>query len=193
MLNFGDISTCSFHSTKVFHTVEGGSIVCHDEELHKKINLLRSFGHILDNYYIAGINGKNSEFHAAMGLCNLNHLQTIIEGRRNIFRLYDGLLNWNHLEKPTEKNQNLEYNFAYYPIVLENATVTSKVIEALNKENIFPRRYFYPSLNQLTYLSTYQSCPVSEDVSSRVLSLPLYPDLENFVVEKISTIINANI
>lgn len=193
LLNYGDISTCSFHSTKVFHTVEGGSIVCHSEELFEKVKLLRSFGHILDNYYVAGINGKNSEFHAAMGLCNLNHLASIISGRKSIFRIYDNLLDWNHLEKPTEKNEDLEYNFAYYPIVLESLEITTKVIEALNNENIFPRRYFFPSLNQLSYLTKYQSCPVSEDISCRVLSLPLYPDLDPIIVEKICEIINSSL
>ncbi|MBP6619084.1 MAG: DegT/DnrJ/EryC1/StrS family aminotransferase [Leadbetterella sp.] len=192
LLEYGDISTCSFHSTKVFHTVEGGSIVCHTKEIHEKVKLLRSFGHILDNYYVAGINGKNSEFHAAMGLCNLNHLSNIISGRESIFRIYDGLLNWKHLYKPTEKHQNLVYNFAYYPIVLESSEITSKIIEALNEENIYPRRYFYPSLNKLQYLAEYQSCPISEDISCRVLSLPLYPDLEHQIVEKICKIINSN-
>lgn len=193
LLEYGDISTCSFHSTKVFHTVEGGSIVCHNNELHEKIKLLRSFGHILDEYHLAGINGKNSEFHAAMGLCNLNHLSTIIDSRKSIFRQYDKLLTWNELEKPTERIKDLEYNFAYYPVVFKNEEVTTIVISALNQENIYPRRYFYPSLNQLKYLKSYQSCPVSEDISSRVLSLPLYHDLETEIVEKICTIINSNI
>ena len=193
LLEYGDVSTCSFHSTKVFHTIEGGSIICHDPELFEKIKLLRSFGHILDDYYIAGINGKNSEFHAAMGLCNLNHLSSIIEGRKQIFRIYDNLLNWQTLEKPTERHQDLEYNFAYYPVIFESAEITAKVIQALNEQNIYPRRYFYPSLNKLSYLKTYQACPVSEDISSRVLSLPLYPDLEHGIVEKICSIINSNI
>jgi dTDP-4-amino-4,6-dideoxygalactose transaminase len=193
LLEYGDVSTCSFHSTKVFHTIEGGSIICHDPELFEKIKLLRSFGHILDDYYIAGINGKNSEFHAAMGLCNLNHLSSIIEGRKQIFRIYDNLLNWQTLEKPTERHQDLEYNFAYYPVIFESAEITAKVIRALNEQNIYPRRYFYPSLNKLSYLQTYQACPVSEDISSRVLSLPLYADLEHGIVEKICSIINSNI
>jgi dTDP-4-amino-4,6-dideoxygalactose transaminase len=193
LLVYGDISTCSFHSTKVFHTIEGGSIVCHDPELFEKIKLLRSFGHILDDYYIAGINGKNSEFHAAMGLCNLNHLANIIDGRKKIFRIYDSILNWERLEKPTEKHADLDYNFAYYPVIFESAEITQKVILALNEQNIYPRRYFYPSLNKLTYLKNHQSCPVSEDISSRVLSLPLYPDLGIEIVEKICSIINSNI
>ena len=192
LLEYGDISTCSFHSTKVFHTVEGGSIICHSKELHEKVKLLRSFGHILDNYYIAGINGKNSEFHAAMGLCNLNHLSSIISGRKSVFRIYDSLLNWDHLEKPTEIIPDLVYNFAYYSVILENTELTVNVIDELNRANIYPRRYFYPSLNQLKYLTYYQSCPVSEDISCRVLSLPLYPDLEVEIVEKICAIVNSN-
>jgi dTDP-4-amino-4,6-dideoxygalactose transaminase len=192
LLNYGDISTCSFHSTKVFHTIEGGSVVCQNQEIFEKIKLLRSFGHILDDYFIAGVNGKNSEFHAAMGLCNINHLQEIINGRKKIFRLYDKNLNWDKLEKPTEKSQELEYNFAYYPVVFKDEKTTLEIIKALNFENIYPRRYFYPSLNQLTYLPDYQSCPVSEDISKRVLSLPLYPDLEETIVLKICEIINKN-
>lgn len=193
LLSYGDLSTCSFHSTKVFHTIEGGSIVCHNKELFEKIKLLRSFGHILDDYHLAGINGKNSEFHAAMGLCNLKHLNTIIQGRKSIFRLYDEKLNWNHLYKPTEKDENLEYNFAYYPVVFENDDITSKVITKLNHENIYPRRYFFPSLNKLSYIIDKNDCPISESISTRVLSLPLYPDLDPEIVSKICNIINSAI
>jgi dTDP-4-amino-4,6-dideoxygalactose transaminase len=191
LLSYGDISTCSFHSTKVFHTIEGGSIVCHSPELFDKIKLLRSFGHILDDYHIAGINGKNSEFHAAMGLCNLNHLDKIIQDRKSIFRLYDAQLNWQNLYKPTEKDENLEYNFAYYPVVFENDEITEKVISKLNQENIYPRRYFFPSLNKLNYIVNNTKCSVSESISTRVLSLPLYPDLAPEIVSKISSIINS--
>ncbi len=193
LLSYGDISTCSFHSTKVFHTIEGGSIVCHSQELFDKIKLLRSFGHVLDDYQIVGINGKNSEFHAAMGLCNLNHLNQIIKDRKFIFKLYDTHLNWEHLYKPTEKVENLEYNYAYYPVVFENEEITEKVISRLNQENIYPRRYFFPSLNKLNYIVSNTKCIVSESISKRVLSLPLYPGLAPEIVLKISTIINSEI
>lgn len=193
LLAYGDLSTCSFHATKVFHTTEGGCVVCHNTELFNTIKLMRSFGHVQDDYYLAGVNGKNSEFHAAMGLVNLNHLDNITVGRKNIFRLYDGLLNWNLLEKPTEIAENLVHNFAYYPIILPTIESTLKVIEALNKENIFPRRYFYPTLNSLEYLEDKYVCPVSEDVSPRVISLPLYPDLDHAIVRKVSEIINKTI
>ncbi len=193
LLSYGDISTCSFHATKVFHTVEGGCVVCHDPELYKTVQLMRSFGHIRDEYFLAGVNGKNSEFHAAMGLVNLGHLDTIIEGRKQIFRIYDELLDWSKLYKPTERAQDLEYNYAYYPVVVAEEAATVKVIEALNREDIYPRRYFYPTLNTLQYVPFTYDCPVSEDVSSRVISLPLYPDLDHGIARKIAGIINAHI
>ncbi|MBK9508258.1 MAG: DegT/DnrJ/EryC1/StrS family aminotransferase [Cytophagaceae bacterium] len=191
LITFGDVSTCSFHSTKVFHTIEGGSVVCQEKELFDKIKLIRSFGHVLDNYYAAGINGKNSEFHAAMGICNLKHLPEIIEGRKRVFSEYDKQLNFEKIEKVTEKSQHLEYNYAYYPLVFESENITLEIIKRLNEENIYPRRYFFPSLNELDFLESTQSCPISESISKRVLSLPLYPDLESEIVSKICKIINS--
>lgn len=193
LLSYGDMATCSFHATKVFHTIEGGSVTCQSQELLDKIKLLRSFGHIQDEYYLAGINGKNSEFHAAMGLVNLSHLKDIIAGRKRVFDVYNKELNWEKLYKPTERASELEYNYAYYPVVLESEEVTLKVIKALNKENVYPRRYFYPSLNKLSYIEKEYHCPVSEDISNRIISLPLYPDLEEETIKKISSIINLNI
>jgi len=193
LLSYGDISTCSFHATKVFHTIEGGCVVCHDPALFETLRLMRSFGHVQDDYFLAGVNGKNSEFHAAMGLVNLGHLDAIISGRRQIFALYDELLNWESLYKPTERAADLVYNYAYYPVVLPDLATTLRVIQALNGENIYPRRYFYPTLNTLQYIPVQYDCPVSEDVSSRVISLPLYPDLDHEMVRKIARIINDHI
>jgi dTDP-4-amino-4,6-dideoxygalactose transaminase len=194
LLSYGDVSTCSFHATKVFHTIEGGSVVCNDTEVFEQIKLMKSFGHVLDEYYVAGINGKNSEFHAAMGLVNLNHLADIISGRKTIFEKYSRELNFGILEKPKSNNsEELVYNYAYYPIVLPNEETTLRIIDKLNEADIFPRRYFYPSLNKLKYLNTYQSCPVSEDISLRVLSLPLYPDLDIENQERIIEIVNKNL
>lgn len=191
LLSYGDMATCSFHATKVFHTVEGGCVVCHDKDLFERVKLMRSFGHVQDDYYLAGVNGKNSEFHAAMGLVNLNHLDAIIAGRKAIFRLYDSLLNWEKLYKPTEIAEDLNYNFAYYPVVLPDEASTLRVISALQAQNIFPRRYFYPTLNTLAYVPGTYHCPVSENISPRVISLPLYPDLDHAHVDQIAGILNA--
>lgn len=191
LLAYGDMATCSFHATKVFHTIEGGCVVCHDAELFEKVKLMRSFGHVQDDYYLAGVNGKNSEFHAAMGLVNLNHLDSIIAGRKAIFRLYDSLLDWDKLYKPTEIAKDLNYNFAYYPVVLPDEDRTLRAIAALQAQGIYPRRYFYPTLNTLAYVPVSYDCPVSENISPRVISLPLYPDLDPADVRQIAAILNA--
>lgn len=193
LLSYGDLSTCSFHATKVFHTVEGGALISNHPELHEKIHLLRAFGHRGDEeYFFAGINGKNSEFHAAMGLCNLPHVPEIIAARREVFEHYDSQLNWDKLTKP-KIDPDIEYNYAYYPVVFESYDIMRKVQAALLEVEIAPRRYFYPSLNTLTFLPTYYACPVSEDISTRVLSLPLYVGQPAEEIEKISRIINQNL
>lgn len=192
LLDYGDVSTCSFHATKVFHTIEGGCIISKDPGLHDKMLLYRSFGHLGDEYFTVGINGKNSEFHAAMGLCNLPHLGSIIEGRQHVFSLYDAQLDFEKMYRPRFESEDFEYNYAYYPVVLKDEGTALRVIEALNKDNIYPRRYFYPSLNQLPYLKDQASCPVSEDISLKVISLPLHPELEPEVVARVSEIINRH-
>jgi len=193
LLSFGDLSTCSFHATKVFHTIEGGALVSNHPELDNKLNLLRAFGHKGDeSYQFAGINGKNSEFHAAMGLCTLPHVPEIISARKEVFDVYDDLLNWEILEKPVMA-EDIEYNYAYYPLVFPSEEILKNVMEALRLEDIIPRRYFYPSLNTLSFMPRQISCPVSENISERVLCLPLYVGLPLADVERISTIVNSNL
>ena len=193
ILSFGDVSTCSFHATKVFHTIEGGCVACNDTDLLKKLELYRSFGHKNDDYYSIGINGKNSEFHAAMGLCNLPKVENIIENRKVISDKYDTLLDWAKLRKPSNDIPAFVYNYAYYPVVFESEAKLLAITEALKSQDITPRRYFYPSLNQLPYLSFYHACPESESIASRTLSLPLYYDLALTDVELIAGIINRNL
>jgi len=193
LLSFGDISTCSFHATKVFHTIEGGALISNHPELDEKLNLLRAFGHQGDeSYHFAGINGKNSEFHAAMGLCNLPHVPEIIVARKDVFDAYDSLLNWNILEQP-KRSEYIEYNYAYYPVVFPSEQIMKNVMEALRAEDIIPRRYFYPSLNMLEFMPRQISCPVSENISERVLCLPLYVGLPLSDIERISAIINGHL
>jgi dTDP-4-amino-4,6-dideoxygalactose transaminase len=126
LLNYGDISTCSFHATKLFHTVEGGCIICNDDELAEKLYLYRSFGHKGDDYYTVGINAKNSEMHAAMGLCNLPKVKELIEERKKIFSIYDNLLNFNKISKPFCP-VDFDYNYSYYPVVFESEEKMLKV------------------------------------------------------------------
>ena len=192
ILSFGDISTCSFHATKLFHTVEGGCIITNDDAIAKQLYLYRSFGHIGDEYYSVGINGKNSEFHAAMGLCNLPYLPQIINNRKQICELYDSELASLGLTYPKPISGTV-YNYAYYPVVFKTETELLKVKAALQTNGIAARRYFYPSLNTLPFLKTKSICLNAEDISKRVLCLPLSESLDFEIVKKICQIINAEI
>lgn len=187
LLSYGDIATCSFHATKLFHTIEGGACIVKDKKISDKLDLIKRFGHIGDDHYSLGINAKQSEFHAAMGLANLNHLSEILDKRKRIIDHYDSLLNF--VIKRPHKQEELDYNYAYYPVIFKSESELLEVFEALNAENIYPRRYFYPSLNTLPYLESYEPCAVSEDIASRIACLPLYPELASATIEKISNII----
>lgn len=174
LLNYGDISTCSFHATKIFHTVEGGAIICHNDELWNKLFLYRSFGHRDENYYSVGINGKNSEFHAAMGLALLPKMEYIIGRRKEVFALYAQLLP----KSVVRINMDIEdfsYNYSYLPVLFQNEEQLLRVKDALFSKGINTRRYFHPSLNLLPHIvgSSYY-CPVSEETSKIVLCLPLF-------------------
>ncbi len=188
LVSYGDIATLSFHATKLFHTVEGGAIITDDDELAHRIRYMRNFGHKgQEEFWGLGINGKNTEFHAAMGLCNLPHLPEIIAARKQVSEWYDELLKESALTRPVLPAGTL-YNFGYYPVLFPSEKDLLNARDSLNAENIFPRRYFFPSLNSLPYLQE-QSIPIAENISSRVLCLPLYPDLKPQEVKFISNII----
>lgn len=191
LLEYGDVSTCSFHATKLFHTIEGGACIVKSDEISKKLDLIKRFGHNGDNHYCLGINAKQSEFNAAMGLANLEFISEIIEKRKTISEIYENELN-GFVQRP-KKQANLDYNYAYFPVVFKSETELLRVFEELNKEEIYPRRYFYPSLNTLSYLENKQSCPISEDISSRIACLPLYPDLKKEDALRICKIIKRSI
>ncbi len=190
LLSYGDIVTCSFHATKVFHTVEGGCIIANNKELNETLSLIRSFGHIGDDYYSIGLNAKNSEFHAAMGLCVLPQISTIIERRKEIFEIYDSILDFSKVKRPFS-SMDFTYNYAYYPLVFSSEDVLLQTRQILLENGISARRYFYPSLNKLPFIKKGGSCPVSESISKKVLSMPLYFDLPNNDVERIANLVNA--
>lgn len=191
IFKFGDISTLSLHATKLFHSAEGGLITTENDELAAKLRLLRDFGLTNEGSVEAGINGKNSELHAAMGLVNLKHIDEIKINRKNIVNKYKKLLKGTGLHEVLY-NKKTEYNNAYFPVLFRSETELLDVKKALEKEEIFPRRYFYPSLNTLPYVE-YMPCPISETVASRVLCLPLYNDLKLSDVEKIVEVIKLSI
>ncbi len=190
LLSYGDISTCSFHATKLFHTIEGGAIIVNDDEINKKVDLIKRFGHIYDDHFMLGINAKASEFQSAMGLCNLDDINEIILNRKKSYEIYLNEIR-NDFFIP-KINKDLKYNYGYFPILFKNESQLKNLILELNKNDIFPRRYFYPSLNNLPYLKEKQSCSISEDISSRILCLPLYYNLDPKIILKICQNINKN-
>lgn len=187
ILNFGDVSTLSFHATKLFHTVEGGAVVTNDDQLAVKLEYMRRFGHNGPyDFQGIGINGKNSEFHAAMGLSILPHMDSIIKNRQDLYAIYKEKLK--HLTFPIF-NEKIRWNYAYCPVLFRNESDLKKAMKALEANQIFPRRYFYPSLNLLPYIKSTERLKVSEDIALRILCLPLYPDLKKEVVHEICDIL----
>lgn len=187
LVAYGDVATLSFHATKVFHTIEGGAVVVNDKALNDKLELLKRFGHNGDDYYSIGINAKASEFQAAMGLTNFPYIDDIIKARKHASELYDELLS-GVLRRPKAVAE-LEYNYAYYPVIFDSEKALLKAFEALKKNDVIPRRYFYPSLNTLPYLKITQPCPISEDIALKVLCLPLSADISDNNIERIVKLI----
>jgi dTDP-4-amino-4,6-dideoxygalactose transaminase len=188
VLNYGDISTISFHATKLFHTTEGGAVVTQNAELLNKLGYLRNFGHDgPEKFKGLGINGKNSEFHAAMGLANLKYADSILVKRKSDHAIYDTCLAPLKLKKPVI-NQFSDYNYAYYPVVFRSEKDCLEVLRALEKEEIFARRYFYPVLSQLDYVNQIEM-PRAEDVAKRILCLPLYEQISKDEIDMICKII----
>ena len=176
LLDYGDICICSLHATKLFHTGEGGVCVARDEQLYKRLDLIKRFGHSGDDHICLGFNAKMSELHAAMGLAVLPFLNDNLAARKVLSERYDALLA-SSVARPSPQ-PGLDYNYAYYPILLRDELQRERSMAALAVKNIFARRYFYPSLNTLSYLpQSRQSCPVSENISSRILCLPFFPGL----------------
>ena len=176
ILNYGDISTLSFHATKLFHTIEGGALIINDDNLVEKARYLINFG--IENQESIpelGTNAKMNEFEAAMGLCMLDELAELSQKRKGIHERYekglDGLVQFQIPPSHSTKN------YGYFPIILKNEIELLKLQKALNEKQIFPRRYFYPSLDTLNYIEPKQYAPISRDISSRILALPIYPEL----------------
>lgn len=192
VLNYGDISTVSFHSTKIFHTIEGGAIIVNNDELYEKINLMINFGISgPDNIECLGINAKMNEFEAAMGLCILDDVDQIIKKREKVYEYYRELLP--NLIQYQKKNKECTNNYAYFPVVFESEDILLNAIKKLNENGITPRRYFYPSLEKLPYIDNKNGTNISDSISKRILCLPMYDSLEEIQIEKIVNIIKEAI
>lgn len=187
VFEFGDISTASFHATKVFHTIEGGAVITKDEQLIEKMGFLRNFGHNgVDEFTGVGINGKNSEFHAAMGLANLNYIDAILAKRQTDSEQYHTRLN-TRVNYP-KLNKDASFNYSYFPVLFQSEEECLQVLKCLENEKIFPRRYFYPSLSSLKYVKK-QHTPISDEIAKRVLCLPLYYELTSSEIDMVCRII----
>lgn len=192
IFNFGDVSTCSFHATKLFHTGEGGALFCQNSETYHEMFYRHNFGHNGPiEYHGLGINAKMSEFQAAMGLCVLPFIDKIIDEREKVCSKYDADLNFNSLTKLLVRENTL-WNYSYYPIIFNSEKELLITVENLNKSNIFPRRYFYPSLDQLPYVEA-SDCEISFEISSRVLCLPLFVGISEKDQNNIINIINQSL
>jgi dTDP-4-amino-4,6-dideoxygalactose transaminase len=192
ILNYGDISTLSFHATKLFHTIEGGALIINDDTLAEKARYLINFGiESTESIPHLGTNAKMNEFEAAMGLCVLDEIENIKSSRKKIYEIYkkelDGIV------KFQQQNEKFNQNYSYFPVVFKSEDQLLKVQKTLNEKDIHPRRYFYPSLDTLDYIEPKQECDISRDISKRILCLPVYPGLEEDAQYKIIKIIKENI
>lgn len=186
--SYGTAASFSFHATKVFNTVEGGAIAVNDPSLAENFFNLRSFGHRGDTYLSQGINGKNSEVHAAFGLAQMDQIETNYEKRKIVFENYVKAFQELPLKMITW-NADTEWNYCYFPIILDSENRREELRTYLMNNGVMARRYFFPSLNNLPHLQTdkRQECPNSEAISQKVLCIPHYADLE---IESQTRVIN---
>ena len=188
LLGYGDISIISFHATKMFHTIEGGAIITNDDTIAEKAKLLRNFGiSSSDEIIDAGTNAKMNEFEAAMGLCMLDDMEKIIEGRRNVMAYYKEKLEG--IVQFQKQNPNATQSVSYFPVLFKSEAQRLYVQNSLSTNNINSKRYFYPSLDTLSYVEPLKPMEVSRDIANRILCLPFYHDLETNVIDKITSVI----
>jgi len=184
LFEYGDVSTCSFHATKLFHTGEGGALVCKDDALFHKMFYSHAFGHNGElAFHGLGINGKISELQAALGLTILPYMAEILAARKQVVDFYDQHLDFTRLQK-LKIREHTKWNYAYYPVLFETEAHLTDTLKRMNALDIFPRRYFYPSLNTLPYVHA-GAMEISENTAARILCLPLYTDLREAELETI--------
>lgn len=192
--NFGDMTMFSFHATKVFNTIEGGAVAFKDKKYGERLHELKNFGiHEEDNVANIGGNAKLDEFRAAMGICNLRHVDENIAKRKVVFERYNEHLGNIPGLKLLCRQENVQQNYAYYPVYIDRAVFgcdRDEVYERLKRNDIFARRYFYPATNDMNcYRSIAQETPVAHDVSLNILCLPMYADMRLEDVDYVCSII----
>ncbi|MDI5891885.1 DegT/DnrJ/EryC1/StrS family aminotransferase [Halomonas rhizosphaerae] len=189
ILQHGDATTLSFHATKLFHTIEGGAIIFRHRDSLDKAKLMINFGLSEDSSIVSlGINCKMNEFQAAMGLCVLDDIGTIIASRMEICSQYQrSLEGWVGFQR---HNPSCTKNYAYFPVLFDNEAELIKVKKALEERGFFPRRYFYPSLESVSHIAAFDTIQEkSRRVSEQVLCLPVFPGLSMAEVELVCELI----
>ncbi|WP_242133220.1 DegT/DnrJ/EryC1/StrS family aminotransferase [Aestuariivivens marinum] len=190
IFSYGDVSTCSFHATKLFHTGEGGALFSQETKLYEKLFDYHNFGHQgQEDFKGLGTNAKMSELQAAMGLALLPYIAKILDSRRNCVEIYNDAFKDSKVTI-LKIREGTQWNYSYYPIIFETETQLLQSKKNLNSNNVFPRRYFYPSLNKLPYVTKQEVC-VSESISKRVLCLPLYVGLKKADIVAICNIVRS--
>lgn len=189
IFEYGDVSTCSFHATKLFHTGEGGALFTQDKALQDKLFYHHNFGHQgKETFQGLGINAKMSELQAAMGLAVLPYIPTILNQRKKIVMEYDAMFQ----DQPIEQiaiREDTQWNYSYYPVLFKDEKQLLQIKTVLESKNIHPRRYFYPSLDQLPYC-VLADCSEAHSAASRILCLPLYTGLNEETINIIGFQIN---
>lgn len=190
LLEYGDITATSLHATKLLNTAEGGGCITKDKELFEKLKRIRFFGHNDQKDIVEdGFNGKMTEVHAALGIANLKYYDKVLEDRKKKYTHYkESLKVIKDLSFQTESSG--EVNYSYFPVIFKSESILLDIELRLNKQNVFPRRYFYPSVNTYLNVLNYQECPISEEISKRILCLPLYYNLGIEDIDRIINIIN---
>jgi len=190
VLRFGDISTLSFHATKLFHTAEGGALVTEDDEVAHRISYMRNFGHKgPEEFWGLGINAKMSELHAAMGLCVLPKMAEIIARRRQVCEEYDRLLDGTSLVRPRPR-LGTDWNYAYYPVLFSDEKRLANALNLMSQSGVYPRRYFCPSLNCLPYVHRCD-VPYSWRASQQVACLPLSASLGGNSLRRVTDVLRS--
>lgn len=190
LLAYGDITATSLHATKLLNTAEGGGCITKDPELHEKLKRIRFFGHNDAKDVVEdGFNGKMTEVHAALGIANLKYYDPVLADRKRKYLQYKEALQGCDFVR-FQAIYTGEPNYSYFPIIFDSEALLLDFKARLNKQNIFPRRYFYPSVNTYKNIVDYQSTPVSEDIAGKILCLPLYWTLSEENVQRIASLIN---
>lgn len=195
ILTYGDMSMVSFHATKVFHSIEGGMLVYNDASLYDKLNSIKNFGlKGQEDIIYQGINAKMNEFQAAMGICNLKHINEVEKRRKEIIELYKNGLKFDGI-KILITPKNVKNNYAYFPIVIDKKKFgkdRDELFDLLSSKNIFARKYFYPLTSNSIFYKSKNNLDVATTIANNILTLPLYPTMTNEDVERIIEIFRTS-